>query len=363
MKIALLIDTWFPFIGGGQINAYEISKRVAEGGIHIDIITRNNGVDGLKISKNLKVIKLGNFSHPQNTLARIIFQVYSTYFLLKNNYDIIHAHAFLPGISARIAAVIKGKPTVFTVHGTSLNSKLNNFLSRALEKFILTQIRYDIQISVSKDFLNLKNINQEVIYIPNGVNPEKFDKIRQSKNKVFTMIFVGRLHPQKNIIKLLETLNIIRTELDFQLFIVGNGPQKSQILNTIKKLGLRKIVKMFDEVHGKDLIKMYKSSHLFVLPSLYEGQPITLLESWAARVPVIASKTGDCQYLIKNGENGYLIKNPNNIADIASTVKKAISSNNLDELGQNGYNLVLKSFSWDKSATKTRKVYESLTNS
>ena len=66
--------------------------------------------------------------------------------------------------------LFKGIPTVFTVHGTSINTRLNNPISRWLEKFILTKIRYTAQITVSRDFIEIKNINKKIFYIPNGVD-------------------------------------------------------------------------------------------------------------------------------------------------------------------------------------------------
>src|SRR3989338_10921447 len=102
MKVAVLIDTWSPVVGGGQINAWEISKRLAKKGVEIDIVTRNCGRDKLKRVKNLHVYKLGSKSAANNSLSKILFLFKSFIFISKKNYDLIHAHAFLPGITARL---------------------------------------------------------------------------------------------------------------------------------------------------------------------------------------------------------------------------------------------------------------------
>ena len=96
------------------------------------------------------------------------------------------------------------------------------------------------------------------------------------------------------------------------------------------------------------------------MPSIYEGQPLTLLEAWAAKLPVIVSKTGDCQYLVKKGKNGYLINNTNDIKEISDLIIRVLKSENKEKMGQNGYNLVKQNFSWKKSARMTLKIYESL---
>lgn len=361
MKVAVLIDTWFPYIGGGQVNAYEISKRIAQKGISIEIITRNNGRDNLKYPKSLKVTKLGPYTKGEDFISKLTFLFRSFFYIYGRDYNLVHAHAFLPGLTARLLMVFKGIPAVLTVHGTSIGTKLNNQFSRWLEKFILTQILYSGQISVSRDFLKLKNLNKKIFYIPNGVDIRLFNRIRAQKTKDPTIIFVGRLHSQKNLQILLQCINTLKQQFPhIQLLIVGNGEEKYKLRELIKNLGLSKSVKLLGEITGRQLIKLYKSSHLFVLPSIYEGQPLTLLEAWAAKLPVIVSNTGDCVYLVKDGINGYIIDNQSDPEDIARIIKKALSNKNLEKLGHNGYNFVKKNFSWDKSADLTMEVYNSV---
>ena len=368
MRIAVLIDTWVPFIGGGQINAWEISRRIAQKGIPIEIITRNNGREDLKYPKNLKVIKLGPRTKAENVISKLTFLIRSFFYIYRRDYDLVHAHAFLPGITARLLMVFKGIPAILTVHGTSINTKLNNIFSRWLEKCILTQIFYSAQITVSRDFLEIQNINKQrfssnkkVFYVPNGINIKDFDKVRSTKLDIPTLIFVGRLHPQKNLSTLIDAINDVKTKIpEINLLIVGKGPEEQELKAKVKTLRLQKHIKFLGEVIGKDLIKLYKSSYIFILPSIYEGQPLTLLEAWAAKLPVTVSNTGDCVYLVKDGINGYIIDNQSDPEDIARIIKKALSNKNLEKLGHNGYNFVKKNFSWDKSAELTMEVYKSV---
>ncbi len=356
------MDTWFPAVGGGQINAWEISKRLTQEGVSIDIITRNCGKDQLANVKNLKIYKLGSRSDSEDPLSKIIFLARAFFFVFKRDYDLVHAHAFLPGIVARSLMVFKGIPAIFGVHGTSIGTKLNNIFLRWLEKFILTQIRYSAQITASRDFLKIKNINKKIVYIPNGVDIREFNYVRTQKFQNPTLIFVGRLHRQKNLSSLIRCIDLLKQEFpQVQLLVIGRGEERNELAALIKNLGLGKNIKLLGEITGRELIKLYKSSHLFILPSIYEGQPLTLLEAWAAKLPAVVPKTGDCQYLIKNGVNGYLVDNQNDPQELAKTVKNTLQNKNLEKLGQNGYNFVKKNFSWDKSARKTLEVYKRVT--
>lgn len=361
MKVALIIDTWFPTIGGGQINAFEISKRLTRQDVSIDVITRNTGTDNFKLPANLKVIKLGQKAKPFDYFSKVVFLFNAYLYIRKRDYDLVHAHAFLPGITARLLSIFIGIPSIFTIHGTSIGTGLNNTLKEWVEKFILTQTLYSSQITVSQDFFKIKNINKNIVYIPNGVETSTFNKVA-SPSVPKTLIFVGRLTPHKNLETLLKSIFIVKEEIpNIQLTIVGDGPQQELLKKITKDLGLTKNVLFQGEIHGTELIKLYKSSKAFLLPSIYEGQPITMLEAWAAKIPVIVTASGDCPYLVKDGVNGYLIKNPKDFLEIASQIKKALAVKDLQRMGQNGYNLVAKNFSWDKSAKKTLEVYESLT--
>ena len=107
---------------------------------------------------------------------------------------------------------------------------------------------------------------------------------------------------------------------------------------------------------------LYKSCHLFILASLYEGQPISLLEAWAAKLPVIVSKTGDCQYLVKNEINGYQIDNQLDPSSIAKIIVDAVQNKKLEELGKNGFNLIKNKYNWEKSAEKVYDLYKKSLN-
>lgn len=360
-KIAIIIDTWFPFVGGGQINVWKISQILAKKGFDLTIISRNNGEHNLSKINNIKIVQLGSFSRPESQVAKALFALRAFIHLLNKDYDLVHAHAFSPGLTARLLMVFKGKPAVFTVHGTALETKLNGKVSNALESFLLTKILYTQEISVSRDFLDLPNINKNIAVIGNGVDIQAFDKAKVTKRKFPTIISVGRLHYQKNQASLITAMkDVVMVYPNVVLTIVGDGSQKNALKALVYTLKLSKNIKFITNCDEKDLIKLYKSSHLFVLPSIYEGQPISLLEAWAAKLPVLVSNTGDCKFLVENGKNGYLINSPENPQEIFAKIIKILSQHNLERLGQNGYNLVKNKYSWEQAAFKTANLYEKI---
>lgn len=360
MKIAVVIDTWFPFMGGGQITALEISKRLSKKGIKVDIITRECGNYKSERIRNLKIIKLGKKSAPENNFAKVSFLIESFFYILTRDYNLVHGHAFLPGFTLFLLKIIKNIPVIYHVHGTSIGTNLKGLILLLLEKILLTKIPYSAQITVSRDFLLIPNVNKKVFYVPNGINVKPFDLIKVKKFKVKTLLFVGRLHAQKNIYSLIYSFSsLVKMNSTLRLLIVGDGPERSGIARLIKSLNLEKKIIIKGTLYGNDLIKVYKSSHIFILPSIYEGFPLSLLEAWSAKLPVIVSETGDCKYLVINKVNGFLIKNPNKESIIAS-INKALKSKNLQDLGENGYELTKANYSWEKSTNRTLDIYKSL---
>ena len=234
MKIAVVIDTWFPAVGGGQINAWEISKRIAKSGHKIDIITRNNGgYKGEKV-KNLKVLQIGSKSNPDDNLSRMFFLIRAFLLIRRKNYDVIHLQAFLPGLLAPLIRYFLKKPTIFTVHGTRMFEKNPKFsFGFWLEKIILTKIKYDVVISITKAFLKFKNVNRNIKVIGNGIDLKRFDRVKIKKASYPKILWVGRFDKVKRVEDLIRAIeNVIEKIPNAKLTLVGYGYEE----NNLKKL-------------------------------------------------------------------------------------------------------------------------------
>lgn len=330
IRVTMLIDAWFPFYGGGQVHVKEITQLLS--------------------SECEFTIYHSNDSNILQR-ARWAFQVIHK--VIKDNsekkFDLLHAHAYIPGIPAKILSLMLKIPVVYTVHGCNLldlrelkNRKKTikySFWKYYLEKILLTKIKYDYQISVTKHFLKYKNNNEKISVIPNGVNTRNFDKVNQKKRKRFTIIFVGRDDEIKGLRFLKKALSSINSNKHIiDLVEISDG-----------------------KIKGEKLIKEYKKSHIFCLPSLSEGLPLTILEAWAAKLPVIVTKVGDNDNFVVNGKNGYLV-DPADVQELKDAIIRAYNNPKLEDMGDRGYNLVKNKYSWKISAKKTLNVYKEVIN-
>ena len=169
-------------------------------------------------------------------------------------------------------------------------------------------------------------------------------------------IFVGTLQPRKNLIRLLEAFQKLN-EKNLKLVVVGKkGWLYTEIFNKVKELKLDDRIVFLDYVDRSHLYQLFQNAKCFILPSLYEGFGIPVVEAMAAKVPVVVSNVSSLPEIV--GDAGILV-DPYSVDDIARGIKEAI---NLDETTRNsiiekGLERT-KQFSWEKAAYKTLAVLE-----
>lgn len=331
IRVALFIDSWLPgekrigTIAGTQIHVKNITK----------VLSESSDVDF-------------DFYYPayDTFLYRIFWPIITLTRLRKQHkahpYHLLHGHGLTSSMIVSFASKMLNLPTIITIHGTqAIDLKQKNPKSWLYKK-IFTQTKFSAQISVSSSFLQYPNLNKNISIIPNGVDVTTFDAIKADKSTNPSLIWVGSNHPSKGITILRQAIVKVRKKFpDLEARLISGG-----------------------DLTGKALIKAYKKAHLFVLPSLAEGQPIALLEAWAAKLPVVATSVGDNPKMVKDGKNGFLVE-PGNVVQLADAIQKILRARSKDiTMGEAGYQMVKKHYTWKKTAAATLKVYKSIiTNS
>jgi len=173
------------------------------------------------------------------------------------------------------------------------------------------------------------------------------------------VIFVGTLQPRKNIERLIEAfyLLLIRhsplTTHHLQLVIVGKkGWLYDSIFQKVKDLKLTSNIVFTGFVPKDDLPALIAGSKTYVLPSLWEGFGIPVIEAQACGVPVVVSNVSSLPEIV---EDSAILISPNNINSIADGIKKALDPKTRTVLVKKGFENI-KRFSWQKCAEETLKV-------
>jgi glycosyltransferase involved in cell wall biosynthesis len=165
------------------------------------------------------------------------------------------------------------------------------------------------------------------------------------------VLFVGTLQPRKNIERLIEAFSKLpESSKDYQLVIVGKkGWLYEPILNAPEKYNIKERVLFLDYVSDNDLPAFYAKAEVFVLPSLYEGFGLPILEAMRYECPVITSKVSS---LPEAGGDAALYFDPESTDDIRDTIQKVLSNDTLRkamiEKGKAHY----KNFTWEKAANE-----------
>ena len=277
--------------------------------------------------------------------------------------DIIHAHSTKAGLIARFwSAVLNVKPIIFTAHGwafTEGREYWKRFLLAQIEK--LAGYVTDKIICVSefdrKLALKFKVAREDkLVVIHNGVDPNEFFKIsrdyRKSSNEVI-VTFVGRLAPPKDLLLLIDAIKLVP---EIKLQIVGDGELRQQVEGYIFKNALRDRVILLGERF--DIPKILAESDIFVLPSRWEGLPLTIIEAMMSGLPVVATRVGGIPELVDDGVNGYLVPS-RDVNALAKAIRKLVSDVELRErMGKAGREKAIEKFTLDKMLSKIAQVYE-----
>jgi len=180
--------------------------------------------------------------------------------------------------------------------------------------------------------------------------------VKKSLNKNY-LLFVGTLEPRKNLPRLLEAYSFLPSHIKekYSLNIVGGrGWGKVNFESLIEHFKIKKYVKILGYLSDKDLAKTYQNASLLVMPSLYEGFGLPLLEAMNAEVPVVTSNISSMPEIV--GKAAILV-DPYDVNSIKEGMIKVLTDLNLrSSLSKEGLKQS-KNFSWKKAAEKTMLVF------
>lgn len=199
-----------------------------------------------------------------------------------------------------------------------------------------------------------KNYNPRGIHIliPNYVETDVFKSMGTSK-KEGSICFIGRLSYEKNLFALLEALK----GLPYTLTIIGSGKQEEQLKRFATENDVN--VNFSGSIPNHKLPLVLNQREIFILPSLYENMPKTLLEAMACGMPVIGTNVKGINEVIEHGKNGILCDTD------SKSIKEAIVTLMEDgelkqKLGENARKTIVENYSLDNLAKKELKLMEEL---
>ena len=181
----------------------------------------------------------------------------------------------------------------------------------------------------------------KVTVIPNYVLTEQFKPASESNNKLGQICFIGRLVEPKNLFALLEAVK----NLDVELVIIGGGHLREPLEAKARDEGI-KVIFLGNRPYTELSVHLNRAE-LFILPSLYEGHPKTLLEAMACGRPVIGTDVPGIRELIEHRQTGFLCGT--SPAEIRAGIQEVLRDEQLKaKMGRQAREFVVENFSIDR---------------
>ncbi len=291
--------------------------------------------------------------------------------------DLIHAHSTKAGLAARIAALLLGKPVVFTAHGWGFTEGVPKhrriitvFLERLAARFtdkIICVSEYDRNLAMKFHV----GSPEQLVVVHNGVDPHAFGAdsklharerlgLRAWNNKV-VLTFIGRLSPPKDISTLLQALSRLPRSIDYRMLIVGKGELQGEIESKVVKLGLAERVYLMGE--REDVAEVLFASDIFVLISEWEGLPYTIIEAMMSGLPVVASRVGGIPELVEDGVTGFLVDR-RDVVGLSRKLMPLLENRKLRKsMGDAGRQKALRGYTEERMLSNVWKVYRAVMSS
>ena len=176
-------------------------------------------------------------------------------------------------------------------------------------------------------------------------------KIEKRENEIPKILFMGRLINKKGLLLLLDSLQYIESEIQYHIYIYGEGEQKELIKSKIVEKGLENKVFVMGKVPYEQISEVYRQSDIFVLPSLRESGGSVLIEAMAHKLPIVALRMSLSAILDKK-ECGLFVNVKSEkekiLKEFAYNITTLIKNSELREYyGENGYVFVNSELTWD----------------
>jgi glycosyltransferase involved in cell wall biosynthesis len=275
---------------------------------------------------------------------------------------LIHAHTAKAGMLARLAGLLTGTPTLYTVHGWSfigLRSRLSRELAVWLERALSLTDQTVIDVSQSS-FAMAEQLavapRTNHLKIWNGIADTGLRAAIAKHGGPVRIIMIARFCPQKDHCILLEALAPLPR--NWQCTLVGSGPDQDRVEACAARLGLQQQVRFLGD--RDDIPELLAQSDLFVLCSNWESLPISILEAMRAGLPVIATSVGGCAELVADGVTGLLTER-GNVEQLRGHLERLLASRSLlDCMGRAGRARFEAEFRVERMVQQTEAAYSRL---
>lgn len=339
MRIGLFTDSYPPYINGVSTSVAMLKSALEKKGHTVYLVTVSNNALKYEIDNKHNIIRIPGI--PIGIYDYRLSRIYPLSMIntMKNwNLDVIHSHTeFGVGILARLFAKQFSIPLVHTYH--TLYEDYTHYITHGyfdksskkvveyLTKFYCDKTATELIVPTNKIYDLFKDkykFEKNIHIIPTGIEVERFfvenvDKKEVAKLKKqlnltkrdFTIVFVGRLASEKNVLFLLNVLEklISKKYNNIKLLIVGDGPDKEYFEQVSKDKKIASNTIFTGKVAWEDMPYYYHVADIFITASITETQGLTVIEAMASSITPLCIKDQAFVNTVTDELNGLIFNN------------------------------------------------------
>lgn len=292
----------------------------------------------------------------------------------REKVDVIHAHQYTPFFYAITARLLFRRPAVlFTEHGRHYpdyprrkRMLVNRLLLRQRDRVVA------VGQAVRRALVDNEGIRADrIAVIYNGVHLDPFLAGNGERASVRHEIGVGaedlvilqvaRLDYLKDHATAIRTLgHVVKQRADARLVLVGEGPELAKIQQLVQQAGLDKHIRLLGL--RKDVARLLPTADVFLLSSISEGIPLTLIEAMAAGLPVVSTRVGGVGEVVEEGVTGLLAPAGDDAKLAEHILRLAADQTSRLQMGERGRQRAVDKFSESRMHAGYLQLYEELLN-
>ncbi len=388
-RVCVVSVLYHPNLGGLGRQAMLLTERLRKEGVELFVLSRKmKGMPPGGFSPDVEVVRVPclfprihvfeevSFKHVLLSLSYSI-GIAAALVRRRRQYDLVHFHgASIPLFVSLPLLRLMGKTVVAKVAAAKLGTEAGALsgrylgagdllarMMRRVDAFIATSD--EIREGLEKDGVRperihrLPNFVDPAIFFPPGPGEREDAKARGGESGRTVVLFAGRLVPRKGVEHLLSAWKDVSPEFpDARLVLLGDGPLQDSLVALAERLGIGGTVRFEGRVDG--VPDRLRSADIFVLPSLQEGMPNSLLEAMASGLPAIATRIGGVVDLVEDGVDGRLVE-PASRGALAAALRELIGDPaKRERYGRAAAKRIARTHSLESRAAQYRALYAEL---
>jgi glycosyltransferase involved in cell wall biosynthesis len=313
-------------------------------------------------------------SHVEGGLALRLVTATKEFFrliglLLRRRVSLVHCHAAMKGSFWRkslfaLISRVAGVPVVFHLHGGVMKTfvakqpvLLQRLIGWILEKQSVVVVLSESWLLYVKSIAPRANIEILPNYV---VLPEALSKTADGNDADVEVLFLGVVGAAKGVYDLLPAFKVAIAQVPALRLVIGGNGEVDRARALAVELKIEDRVLFAGWVSGEEKVRLLRRAQIYVLPSYYEGLPVSLLEAMSWQVPVISTRVGGIPELVREGVDGLLIDAGDRDALSSAIIKLAQNANLRLQMGMAAREQVERNFSKQVVLPKIEELYLSL---